>query len=73
MARVQFGFLEENEPDVHPGCLGGRGEEDVDDPEGGDVRLAGDGRLDGVLGGQQAELDQLAVADLQSNQAQIFI
>ena len=37
------------------------------------MRLAGDGRLDGVLGGQQAELDQLAVADLQPNQAQIFI
>ena len=34
------------------------------------MRLAGDGCLDGVLRGQQTELDQLAVADLQSSQAQ---
>ena len=64
MARVQLGFLEENKPDVHPGCLGGGGQEDVHHPEGGDVRLAGDGRLDGVLRRREAELDQLAVDDL---------
>ena len=64
---VQPGFLEENKPDVHPGRLGGGGEEDVDDPEGGDVSLAGHGCLDGVLGGQQTELDQLAVTDLESS------
>ena len=53
-------------PDIHPGSLRGGGEEDVDDPEGGDVSLAGHGCLDGVLGGQQTELDQLAVTDLES-------
>ena len=67
LAGVQLGLLEENKPDVHPGGLGGGGEEDVHHPQGGDVRLAGDGRLDGVLGRHEAELDQLAVAHLQSS------
>ena len=51
-------------PDIHPGSLRGGGEEDVDNPQRGHVRLAGDGRLDGVLGRSQAELDQLAVNHL---------
>ena len=61
---VQPGLLKQHKPDIHPGGLGGGGEEDVHHPERGHVGLAGDGRLDGVLGRREAELDQLAVDNL---------
>ena len=64
LAAVQPGFLKQHKPDIHPGGLGGGGEEDVHHPERGHVGLAGDGRLDGVLGRREAELDQLAVDNL---------
>ncbi len=62
---VQPGLLEQHKPDIHTRGLGGGGEEDVHHPERGHVSLAGDGRLDGVLGRREAELDQLAVDDLE--------
>lgn len=62
---VQPGLLEQNKPDIDTRGLGGGGEEDVHHPERGHVSLAGDGGLDGVLGRCEAELDQLAVDNLE--------